>query len=113
MIERQNDLINKKIKTEGEEKEVTILFCDIKDFTKLAERLKPTDLIFLLNTFFSEMVDIILQNKGFLDKFIGDAIMVVFGIPESKSHDKQTAVHVAIQMLKKLRQLNEKKKFRR
>ena len=96
-----NDLINKKIKTEGEE----------KDFTKLAERLKPTDLIFLLNTFFSEMVDIILQNKGFLDKFIGDAIMVVFGIPESKSHDKQTAVHVAIQMLKKLRQLNEKKSF--
>lgn len=106
-----NDLINKKIKTEGEEKEVTILFCDIKDFTKLAERLKPTDLIFLLNTFFSEMVSIILQNNGFLDKFIGDAIMVVFGIPESKPHDKQTAVLVAIQMLKKLRQLNEKEYF--
>lgn len=106
-----NDIINKKIKTEGEEKEVTILFCDIKNFTKLAERLKPTDLILLLNKFFTEMVEIILQNNGFLDKFIGDAIMVVFGIPESKSQDKQTAVSVATQMLKRLKCLNDKNYF--
>jgi len=106
-----NDIINKKIKTEGEEKEVTILFCDIKNFTKLAERLNPTDLILLLNKFFIEMVEIILRNDGFLDKFIGDAMMVVFGIPEAKSKDRELTVKVAVEMLKRLKQLNDENYF--
>jgi adenylate cyclase len=105
------DIINKKIKTEGEEKEVTILFCDIRNFTKLAERLNPTDLILLLNKFFIEMVEIILRNDGFLDKFIGDAMMVVFGIPEAKSKDREIAVTVAVEMLKRLKQLNDENYF--
>ncbi|EMY70599.1 adenylate/guanylate cyclase domain-containing protein [Leptospira vanthielii] len=106
-----DDIINKKIKTEGEEKEVTILFCDIKNFTKLAERLNPIDLILLLNKFFIEMVEIILRNDGFLDKFIGDAMMVVFGIPEAKSKDRELAVKVAVEMLKRLKQLNDESYF--
>ena len=106
-----DDIINKKIKTEGEEKEVTILFCDIKNFTKLAERLNPTDLILLLNKFFIEMVEIILRNDGFLDKFIGDAMMVVFGILEAKSKDREIAVKVAVEMLKRLKQLNDENYF--
>jgi len=106
-----DDIINKNINTEGEEKEVVILFCDIKDFTKLAERLKPTDLIFLLNRFFVEMIDIILRNNGYLDKFIGDALMVVFGIPESKSEDNETAVKIAVEMIKRLKQLNGENYF--
>ncbi len=52
------------------------------------------------------MVEIILRNDGFLDKFIGDAMMVVFGIPEAKSKDKETAVKIAVEMLKRLKQLN-------
>jgi adenylate cyclase len=106
-----DDIINKKIKTEGEEKEVTILFCDIKNFTKLAERLNPTDLILLLNKFFIEMVEIILHNNGFLDKFIGDAMMVIFGIPEAKFNDKEIAVAVAVEMLKRLKRLNDENYF--
>lgn len=106
-----DDIINKKIKTEGEEKEVTILFCDIKNFTKLAERLQPTELVSFLNKFFVEMVEIILRNNGFLDKFIGDAMMVVFGIPESKSNDREIALSVAVEMLKKLKHLNNEQYF--
>ncbi len=106
-----NDIINRKIQTEGEEKEVVILFCDIKDFTSLAEKLKPKELIIIINKFFAEMLEIILANNGMLDKFIGDAMMVVFGIPESKSEDRQNALNVGIQMLQKLRSLNEESYF--
>lgn len=106
-----DDIINKKIKIEGEEKEVAILFCDIKNFTNLSEKLKPKDLILLLNSFFSEMIKIVLKNNGFLDKFIGDAMMVVFGIPEYKSDIQCTSVSVAVQMLQKLNELNARNHF--
>lgn len=57
------------------------------------------------------MVEIILHNNGFLDKFIGDAMMVIFGIPEAKFNDKEIAVAVAVEMLKRLKRLNDENYF--
>ncbi|HNN79357.1 MAG TPA: adenylate/guanylate cyclase domain-containing protein, partial [Leptospiraceae bacterium] len=104
-------IINNEIVLTGEEKVATILFCDLKGFTTLSEKLSPQDLLNLLNYFFSEMVTIILRNGGFLDKFIGDAIMAVFGIPFNEEKHAEIAVNVAIEMQKKLKELNESKSF--
>ena len=65
----------------GEEAEVTIIFADLAGFTGIAERMAPTDLIRLLNEYFTPMSQIILENQGTLDKYIGDAIMAFWGAP--------------------------------
>ena len=67
-----------------ERKKLTIFFSDIKDFTAISERLQPEDLTALLNEYFTEMAAIALKHGGTVDKFIGDAILVFFGDPESR-----------------------------
>lgn len=69
------------IKLGGEEKEVTVYFSDIEKFSSISEKLQPAELIELLNEYLSEMTDIILDHGGFLDKYIGDAIVAAFGAP--------------------------------
>lgn len=83
---------------EAKEQEATILFTDIKGFTSLAESLTPPEVAQLLNNYFSAMTDIIFEHKGTLDKFIGDAIMAVFGTPIPKYDDPIRAARAAIQM---------------
>ena len=65
----------------ADEDEVAILFCDIRGFTGLSERLSPQELMKFLNSYFLRMNDPIHQNRGFIDKFIGDAIMALFDHP--------------------------------
>ncbi|TIL50773.1 MAG: adenylate/guanylate cyclase domain-containing protein, partial [Mesorhizobium sp.] len=67
-----------------ERKKLTIFFSDIKDFTAIAERLQPEDLTALLNEYFTEMSMIALKHEATVDKFIGDALLVFFGDPETK-----------------------------
>ena len=90
----------------GATQEVTILFSDIRDFTKLSESLGAQDMVAILNDYFSRMVDIIFERSGTLDKFIGDAIMAVFGAPIVAQHDTDNAVSAAIDMLRRLREFN-------
>ncbi len=66
----------------GEAKNVTIFFSDIADFTSLAEHLSPYDVMYLLNRYFVQVGDIIEQNGGFIDKFIGDGLMAIFGVDD-------------------------------
>jgi len=82
---------------ENERKEVTLLFADIRSFSTIAERMAAEEVIALLNEFFNLMVDIVFQQNGILDKFIGDQLMAVFGLaPSTNPHpfDALTAATV-------------------
>ena len=87
--------------------EVTILFADIRDFTKLSQQLSPEDLVgFLNNYFFSPLGDIAYHFKGTLDKNIGDSMMVVFGSPVDQPDDTLRAVRAAVAMQQKAIEIN-------
>ncbi|MCP5046130.1 MAG: FHA domain-containing protein [bacterium] len=89
------------------ETEATVLFMDIVGFTTRVEHMNPVEIGVFLNNLFTEMTDIIFEHNGTLDKFIGDCIMAVFGVPfEIKSH-AELAIHAAIDMMGKLVKLNE------
>lgn len=91
----------------GEERVITVLFSDIANFTTISESLSPTELVNLLNEYFTEMSDIIMQNGGIIDKFQGDSIMAEFGVPLPVEDHADRAVAAALQMLDRLAQLRE------
>ncbi|MBE7560670.1 CHASE2 domain-containing protein [bacterium] len=94
----------------GASREVTILFTDIKGFTSLSEAMPPAGVVQLLNEYFTEMVEIVFKHGGMLDKYIGDAMMLVFGAPRpygSRDEAPRRAVRCAVEMQKKMRQLQE------
>ncbi len=97
-----------KITPGGEKKEVTVLFADIRDFTSFSEKHPPEEVISHLNTYLSAMVDVIFKYEGTLDKFIGDAVMAVFGSPLPHEDDPLRAVRTAIEMQSRLKELNER-----
>jgi adenylate cyclase len=84
------------------EKRATILFTDIVSFTPLSERISPADVSILLNQYFRRMTDIIFNHQGTLDKYIGDAIMAVFGAPIEREDDPERAIRAAVEMRKSL-----------
>jgi len=94
----------------GESKHITILFSDIRGFTSLSEKMKPQDVVETLNEYFSAMMDIIFRYNGTLDKIVGDELMVVYGAPLEKTDDSDRAILTAIDMMKKLKALNEERK---
>ena len=91
-----------------ERKKLTIFFSDIQDFTATTERLQPEDLTALLNEYFTEMSTIALSYGATVDKFIGDAMLLFFGDPETKgvAEDAQACVEMAADMQKRLVELN-------
>lgn len=102
-------LMNGKVQLGGETLTVTILFSDIRSFTTISEQMNDAQaLVALLNEYFTEMVSIVIQEDGVVDKYIGDAIMAVFGAPVSKPGDAVRAVRAAVRMRKALSELNER-----
>ena len=89
------------------EKEVTILFVDIVNFTPLSERLSPKEVSQLLNQFFREMNEIIFAYRGTLDKYMGDAIMAIFGAPIEREDDADRAINAALDMRRALFKMNK------
>ncbi|HLK37203.1 MAG TPA: adenylate/guanylate cyclase domain-containing protein [Polyangiaceae bacterium] len=100
-------LLAGKVALGGESLRVTILFTDIRSFTTISEKMDPQQLVGLLNEYFSEMVGIVMQEDGVVDKYIGDAIMAVFGAPVPKAGDAANAVRAAVRMRRALQTLNE------
>jgi len=96
----------------GEEAVVTVLLSDIRDFTKMAEDKPPQEIIATLNEFYTVMTRIIFENGGMVDKFIGDAILAVFGVPEAKPDDAVRAVRCSFEMQQALGRINETRKSR-
>ena len=90
----------------GAEALATVLFSDIRQFTALSERLGAHSTVSLLNDYFERMVECIFDQGGMLDKFIGDAIMAVFGLPVPRDDDEDRALRAAISMIESLREWN-------
>jgi adenylate cyclase len=92
----------------GERRSLTVLFSDIRGFTSLSETMPPEALARYLSEYFSEMVEIIFEHGGTLDKFIGDAIMALWGAPVAHDDDPARAFAAALDMQAAVRELNER-----
>jgi len=100
----------KDVIIQTERKKLTIFFSDIKDFTAITERLQPEQITSLLNEYFTEMSNIALRHGGTIDKFVGDAILIFFGDPETKGEaaDAKACLQMAAEMQHRLAELNVK-----
>jgi len=96
------------VSLDGERKKITALFSDIRGFTTLSEQISPENLVPQLNEYLSAMTEVIIQNNGYLDKFIGDGIFAFFGAPVELKDAAWHALKTATQMLERLAELNAK-----
>ena len=92
----------------GTQSEVCVLFCDIRGFTALSEKMKPTEVVYLLNHYFEAMIDVVFAYNGTLDKIIGDELMVLYGVPLKSENDAIRAVESAKQMFIALASFNDR-----
>ena len=92
----------------GDRKVVTILFSDIRNFTTITESRPPDQLIHILNEYFTEMAAAVFKNQGSLDKYIGDAIVAVFGSLVPLENPARNAVEAAVEMMRRLPELNRR-----
>ena len=91
----------------GAKRRVVVLFSDIRDFTSLSEAMSPDEIATLLSDYFTEMVDIVFEHGGMLDKFMGDAVMALWGAPLAREDDAGRATRAAVAMQRRLVHLNE------
>jgi len=98
-----------KLEKGGELRDVTIMFADIRDFTQMSSQSEPTEVVAMLNSYYEMLVDIVFQYGGTVDKYIGDAIMVLFGAPITMRDAADRAVHCAIDMLAALKEFNHER----
>jgi adenylate cyclase len=95
-----------KLSLGGEKSEVTILCSDIRGFTKLTATMDATDVVEMLNEYFAALVSVIFENDGTVDKFVGDAILAVFGSPEPDPNQHEKAMRAALGMRAAVEKLN-------
>lgn len=97
-----------KIRLGGERKELTVFFCDIRDFSSMVEEMPPETVGEFLNSYLTPATEIIFKNKGLLDKYIGDAIMAVFGTPLPDPEHPRLACLAAVETLKMVEDSQER-----
>ncbi len=95
------------VKLGGERKKAAVFFSDIRSFTAISEKLQPEEVVEFLNDYMSRMVDCVNRTHGVVDKFIGDAIMAVWGAPVSYGSDTENAIECALLMRKSLIEFNK------
>jgi len=101
-----DELLSKDIELGGEEQEVTMLFSDVRNFTSLCEGQSPGEILNLLNRYLTHMSKPVEDHKGIVDKYIGDAIMALFGAPIHHPDSPQRALNCGLQMLSELKNFN-------
>jgi adenylate cyclase len=97
-----------KLQLGGEKKELTVLFSDIRGFTSISEKMSPEALVKFLNEYLTVMTDIVFKYNGLLDKYMGDAIMAVFGAPLDQKDHALKACLTALEMMDELKKMREK-----
>jgi adenylate cyclase len=100
-------VLRDEIQLGGELRQVAILFSDIRSFTAISEGLSPHEVVEFLNDYMTRMVECVNARKGLVDKFIGDAIMAVFGVPQTTGNDAEHSVSTALAMRKALQEFNK------
>jgi adenylate cyclase len=105
-----NKLSPENLKLGGELRELTLMFTDIRGFTKLSEKLNPQELTHVINAFLTPMTDVILKHNGAIDKYIGDCIMAFWNAPIDIASHGKLAIQSAFQMREELAKLNERLK---
>jgi len=95
-----------KLTLGGEERFLTVMFVDLADFTVVSERLKPAKLVSLINTYLTEMTEVILEYNGIIDKYEGDAIMAEFGAPVFYEEHAIHACYAALEMQRRIKRLD-------
>ncbi len=90
----------------GERREAAVFFSDIRSFTAISEKLQPEEVVEFLNEYFTRMVRLVDHSKGNVDKFIGDAIMALWGVPISHGNDCENAIRCSLAMRKDLNDFN-------
>jgi len=93
----------------GEHRRVTVLFSDIRSFTTMSEELDPDDVVLMLNEYLTEMSAAVRPFGGYINNFIGDAIVVIFGAPVARECSEYAAIQAAMAMLERLKALNERR----
>jgi adenylate cyclase len=91
----------------GQRRHLTVLFADIKGFTTISEKMDPAEVVEMLNHFFTQMVDLVFEHQGTLDKFLGDGLMAFFGAPLEVPRAASQAVACAIAMQQRLHSLKQ------
>jgi adenylate cyclase len=91
----------------GEVREMTVLFCDIRGFSRISERMGPQEIIRFLIAFLTPMTDILLARRATIDKYIGDAILAFWNAPLDDPDQHENAAHAALEMIERLARLNE------
>jgi adenylate cyclase len=100
------ELLRKDVTLGGEEREVTVLFSDVRSFTSMCEALAPQEVLGILNRYFTRMSAIVEAHGGVVDKYVGDAIMALFGAPLANPDDADRAMKTALEMCEALDELN-------
>lgn len=101
------ELLRGNIELGGETRTVTVLFSDLRGFTPLSGKLKPREVLALLNEHMAAMSEVIRKHGGIVDKFVGDQVMAIFGAPRSAGNDALAAVRAAVEMRSRRREINE------
>jgi adenylate cyclase len=91
----------------GVNQTITVLFADIRGFTRISEHAKPEKVVHLLNKYFSAMTDIIFAHGGTLDKYLGDGLMALFGAPTATPEDAKNALNAAVAMQRRIIGIND------
>ncbi len=107
LVHEMNQNLNANYGFDGESREMTVLFCDIRSFTTISEALPANELKSLLNFFFTPMTELIFNNRGTIDKYVGDMIMAFWGAPLPDEKHRHHAIRTALDMLDKVDELQE------
>lgn len=104
-------LLDQKAELESETRHVCVMFLDIRNFTTFSENRTPSEVVQFLNQLFDFMIDCVNNNRGIINKFLGDGFMAVFGAPISDGRDSRNAIQASLDILKALDQWNEGSDF--